>query len=458
MQRMGKGSNSDRQEAVKLGNMNEKPNPENKNSGSGKTLGEPAPDSIINSVSQNQITDDVLKKPLDPKRSSTPLLLLANVFDVLTLGVTLPVLPSLFTEFGLTTTHQGWATSAYSLLFFIMGPILGRWSDLYGRVVLLRVSAIVSLLGYIGLAAAGNKWAFLAVRILPGLAKCQIPISQAYLADVSTSAASFGMLGAAFGLGFIFGPLIGGFAAGYGLRYPVYVAVASSLLNLLTLCFLPEPRVHKKKDAGTKVSMMEFMRGQSTKTLLLLLHNRFSFMFGESLYQSTFIMHFTRNLGLSGSQVGFLLSYVGVAALFSNLVAVRFLSKNISEWALLILVTFAESFCMVVVFGVSDIKIVCVVLLIMTINSSAFNTVTSAQISKSVSPENIGTVMGISSAVDTIVRIICPPLAGLIFDKLGNIAAGSVAAASILYCCLGTMSSEAVEPYINSDEDKKKQQ
>mmetsp|Transcript_11059 Transcript_11059/g.15507 ORF Transcript_11059/g.15507 Transcript_11059/m.15507 type:complete len:453 (+) Transcript_11059:131-1489(+) len=406
-----------------------------------------APDSsILGGIGQKK--NEIMEQP------SPNLILCASVLDVFTLGVILPVIPSLFSEFGMNTTHQGWASSLYSLLSFFMGPLFGRWSDVHGRTIFLKVAGAANVLGLAAALAAPTKWAFLAARVLPGALRCQVPLTQAYLADVSSPQdrqKNFGLFGASFGLGFIFGPLVGGLAAQANTRLPLAIAVCAAILYLIVVFMVKEP--HKQKTAAKaaeegkgakKKSGWSLIRSQGTGALALLFHNRFAFVFGEALYQATFIPHFSRRFGLQGREIGMLLSLLGVLSLISNLVIVRYLTRKFKECHILIVASLTQAVCMLVVFSSGDMRVVCAVLAVMSVNSTAFNTLTSAQISKSVSPEHTGTVMGFSSAADTIVRIICPPLAGYIFETIGHSGAGISAAGAILYCSVGTMSAEAV--------------
>lgn len=432
---MGKGGNST-ECVIQAGDNNENPQSENNLKSTSNSPGK--------EVHSNQLTPSE-----GNHRRQINLLIIASILDIFTISVVFPVLPSLFQEFGLLPTHQGWASSLFSFLSFTMAPIFGRWSDVHGRVIFLRMAAVVSTLGYFCTSLALNKWVFLAARILPGLAKCQIPLSQAYMADVSSDAdrtKNLGMLGAAFGFAFIFGPVLGGYAANSNIRMPFYIAIGVGLLNLFTLSLLQEPKQQLKKKKVQETSLISFFRSKEAGKLLLLFHNRFAFLFGESIYQSTFIVHFSKHYGLNGGQLGLLLSYLGVLGLFSNLVGVRFMVRLIPEHFLLILAAAVQALCMLVVFSTGDLRVACVTLAVMAVMATTFTTVTSAQISKSVGPERVGTVMGVSSAVDTIVRIVCPPLSGLIFDRFGSNCSGFAASAAIMYCFLGTISREAVLP------------
>jgi DHA1 family tetracycline resistance protein-like MFS transporter len=171
------------------------------------------------------------------------------LIDVIGLGIIIPVLPELIGELtggNISRVSQwgGWLTVAYALMQFFCAPIIGGLSDRYGRRPVLLISLFGFTVDYLFMAFAPTiGWLFLS-RVLAGITGASTTTASAYIADVSTPqnrAQNFGLLGAAFGLGFIIGPTIGGFLAEYGLRVPFLVAAGFCLLNFLYGYFvLPE--------------------------------------------------------------------------------------------------------------------------------------------------------------------------------------------------------------------------
>ncbi len=171
------------------------------------------------------------------------------LIDVIGFGIIIPVLPKLITHLtGDTMSHAaqvgGWLMFAYALMQFICAPILGGLSDQYGRRPILLVSLFGFGVDYIFQAYAPTiGWLFVG-RVLAGILGSSFTTASAYIADVSTPekrAQNFGMIGAAFGLGFIIGPAIGGLLGQYGPRAPFLAAAALALLNwLYGLFILPE--------------------------------------------------------------------------------------------------------------------------------------------------------------------------------------------------------------------------
>ena len=171
------------------------------------------------------------------------------LIDITGWGIIIPVIPKLIQELIHDDVSEaakigGWIAFAYAITQFIFAPIIGNLSDKFGRRPIILISLFAFGLDYILLALAPNiTWLFIG-RIIAGISGASITTASAYIADVSTPenrAKNFGMIGAAFGLGFIIGPVIGGLLGQFGSRVPFYAAAVLCLLNFLYGYFiLPE--------------------------------------------------------------------------------------------------------------------------------------------------------------------------------------------------------------------------
>lgn len=186
------------------------------------------------------------------KKISSPALgfiFITLILDVTGLGIIIPVMPSLIEELtgsGMSDAarYGGWMMFAYAVMQFLCAPIIGGLSDRYGRRPVLLISLFGFGLDYLLMAMAPTiGWLFMG-RILAGMAGASMTTAMAYIADISTPekrAQNFGLVGAAFGLGFIIGPVIGGVLGQFGPRIPFFAAATLSLLNWLYGYFiLPE--------------------------------------------------------------------------------------------------------------------------------------------------------------------------------------------------------------------------
>ncbi|MEZ5911780.1 MAG: TCR/Tet family MFS transporter [Paracoccaceae bacterium] len=168
-------------------------------------------------------------------------ILITVVIDSMGIGLIFPVMPDLIREVtGRDLAHAalwgGVLSTGFAVMQFLFGPLLGNLSDRYGRRPVLLVSLAVMAADYLVMALAGSIWLLFAGRIVGGITAATHSTASAYMADISRpeeKAANFGLIGAAFGLGFILGPVLGGLLAGYGTRAPFYAAGALAAINMV---------------------------------------------------------------------------------------------------------------------------------------------------------------------------------------------------------------------------------
>jgi len=163
------------------------------------------------------------------------------MIDAMGIGLIMPVMPDLMVEVGGGTLGAaalwgGLLSTSFAAMQFLFGPVVGGLSDRFGRRPILLVSLVAMAADYLLMAVAGTIWLLLIGRIIGGITAATHSTANAYIADISKpedKSANFGLIGAAFGLGFVLGPLIGGLLAEYGTRAPFYAAAVLSGLNAL---------------------------------------------------------------------------------------------------------------------------------------------------------------------------------------------------------------------------------
>jgi MFS transporter, DHA1 family, tetracycline resistance protein len=185
----------------------------------------------------------------DKKQAAVGFIFITMLLDVIGWGIIIPVIPALIEELiqgDLSEAAKvgGWLTFAYAIVQFVFAPIIGNLSDKYGRRPVILASLFGFSLDYLLLAFSPTiTWLFIG-RIIAGITGASITTASAYIADISTPenrAKNFGLIGAAFGLGFIIGPVIGGLLGQYGSRVPFYATAILCMLNFLYGYFiLPE--------------------------------------------------------------------------------------------------------------------------------------------------------------------------------------------------------------------------
>ncbi|MBI2951463.1 MFS transporter, partial [bacterium] len=256
------------------------------------------------------------------KGSPLVVLFLTVFIDLLGFGIVLPLLPYYAESFGAGPLTVTLLSSSYSLMQFLFAPVWGRLSDRVGRRPILVLSLAGSALSYLLFGLAGSLAALFATRLLAGVCAANISTAQAYIADVTTPetrAKGMGMIGAAFGLGFIFGPAAGGALSRYGYAVPAFFAGGLSLLALaLALFRLPES-LRRQGDPPGGAARGGFDLGRLWAALVhpgmgLLLLIFFCSVFAFANLEATFALFVERaaRFGYTARETGYLFAYMGV--------------------------------------------------------------------------------------------------------------------------------------------------
>jgi len=175
------------------------------------------------------------------------------LIDMLGFALIVPLLAYFADSFGATAFQTGLLVASYAAMQMVGAPILGRISDRFGRRPVFLISILGTFIGFLILAFANSLGMLFFSRILSGLTAGNISVAQAYIADVTDEknrARGMGILGAAFGIGFILGPALGGTLSVYGFDVPAFVAAGLCFINLLTVFFwLPESLTTERRAA-----------------------------------------------------------------------------------------------------------------------------------------------------------------------------------------------------------------
>ncbi|WP_170385289.1 TCR/Tet family MFS transporter [Ruegeria atlantica] len=268
------------------------------------------------------------------------------MIDAMGIGLVLPIMPELIVEVqgGTLADAAIWGgvlSTAFAAMQFVFGPILGNLSDAYGRRAVLLVSLFVMSLDYVVMAIAGSIWLLLAGRIVGGITAATHATAAAFMADVSKpheKAANFGLLGAAFGVGFVLGPVIGGLLSEYGTRAPFWAAAGLSALTCLAgLLVMPETVTDKNRRAFSlrRANPVNSLRAiASLPGIRPMLWVYFLYSVSIYVYPAIWAYFTTERFGWSPQMIGLSLGVygIGMAAVQGGLIrpATRFLGERVT--------------------------------------------------------------------------------------------------------------------------------
>lgn len=277
------------------------------------------------------------------KEAAIGFIFITLLLDVIGIGIIAPVMPKLITELIHGTTSQassygGWLFFSYSVMQFLASPILGNLSDQYGRRPVLLFSLFGFGIDYLFLAYAPSiGWLFLG-RVIAGITGASFTTATAYIADISTpekKAQNFGMVGAAFGLGFIIGPVLGGLLGGFGSRVPFMVAAGLSLANWIYGYFiLPESlsQEHRRKFEWKKANPVGSLRFiQRHPALLPLVASYFLLYVSGNALNTTWSFYGMEKFNWTSKDIGISLGVVGIMVSLVQGVLIRKTSKSLGH-------------------------------------------------------------------------------------------------------------------------------
>ncbi len=348
--------------------------------------------------------------------------------DLLGFGIILPLLPFIAEKFKASDFQVGLLAATYSFFQFVGAPILGDLSDRFGRKKILLISQIGTFAGFLLLGFANSLWLIFLSRLIDGLTGGNISIAQAYIADVTTSknrARGMGIIGAAFGLGFIFGPALGGFLAQFGFAAPAFFAAFISLLSIFATMFLLKETVKNNKVAPIQRRKINFKKLYSLlkqKPIGFLIILFFALNLAFSSFQGIFALWAERKLNFGPQNIGYLFAYIGILSVLTQLKILPELLKRIKEIKLLQLGVLMRSIGLVLVpFSVFPFVIYISFFFIAIGNGISEPTLQSIA-SENVDQKHYGQVLGYLQSSGSLGRISGPILGGGLFEFIGTSA------------------------------------
>jgi MFS transporter, DHA1 family, tetracycline resistance protein len=356
------------------------------------------------------------------RRAAVVFIFVTVLIDVLAFGVVIPVLPHLVQEFvgGSLSVAALWVGAfsfVFSLLQFFFTPIQGALSDRFGRRPVILLSCLGLGLDFVFMALAPNlAWLFVG-RVISAIASASFSTANAYIADITEPeqrAKSFGIIGAAFGLGFILGPVIGGVLGDIDHRLPFWFAAGLALLNFLYGLFLlpeslPKERRSPRFDWAHAHPFGAFTLLRGYPQIWGLVAVMFIANFAHYVYPSTFVLFADASFGWKEKEAGYVLALVGVFSVIVNAVVIGYAVKRLGERRAMLFGLCCGTIGFVV-YGLAGHG--WIFLLGMPIGAlwAIAAPATQALITRQVGPEVQGRIQGALSSFSSLGGIFAPPL------------------------------------------------
>lgn len=350
------------------------------------------------------------------------------MIDAIGIGIVFPIMPDLMARVGADSTAEGALLSgvmmsAYAAAMFLFGPIVGSLSDAYGRRPILILALVTLTIDYVIMAMAETYWVLLVGRVIAGMAGATYITATAYISDIAKPeerGAAFGMIGAAFGIGFVLGPALGGLASGLHISAPFWIAAGLSALNVLFGFFvLPESLKPENRRAFGKADLNPF--GAMVRTfvipgLAIPLICIFVFEFANLVYATLWAFWGRETFGWDGFTIGLTLSAYGVLIALVQAGILPRLTKRFGDFRTL-MIGMVAGVIGLVGFGVADAVWIVAVVLPIAALSDMVPPLFTAYAANRVGEDQQGLVQGVIASLSSIAAVAAPLFLTGVFER-----------------------------------------
>jgi DHA1 family tetracycline resistance protein-like MFS transporter len=371
----------------------------------------------------------------------SPLLIIfITVFiDLLGFGIIIPLLPFYAEHFGASALMVGLLSTSFSLAQFVFAPFWGRLSDRIGRRPVILIGLLGSALSYAFFALATSLPLLFLARTLAGIAGANIPTAQAFIADTTTPetrAKGMGLIGAAFGLGFIFGPAIGGFLSHWGYAAPAWFAATISLANFVAaLLLLPESRPPHARDSSGPGRLEVIRRALARPNLPMVLLVYFLVVTAFASFEATFALYSERRFAFTPATIGYMFAWIGVVLATVQGMLVGRVVKTIGEKRLVPAAIFVIALALALVPVAWTVPLLAAAAGLLALGMGFNSPSLLSSISQLADPRDQGSTLGVSQSLGSLARIIGPMWGGWVFDEFGTGFPFFTAAGLMLIAC-----------------------
>lgn len=363
------------------------------------------------------------------RRGLSPIfvIVLTVFIDITGYGIIIPLLPFYAEEFQAGPAALGILIASFAIMQFLFGPLLGRASDKMGRKPILLLSLLLSFIGFTIFSFANSYLMLLFSRIVAGIAT-ERAVAQAYIADVTdykNRTKELGKIGAALGAGFIIGPAIGGALSTYGYAVPGYAAMILTSVNILSvISFLPEPQRQKEMKPENPVASLGYLRGLLDflrkpllgPTLVILFFVTVAFSTIPVIVPLLSIDYFN----FSSLELSFVFIYIGIVQIVMQGFLIDVLSRKLGDDKLIALGPIVMAAGTILMPSFQNVILFFIGNSLLAAGFGIMNTSVPSFLSKRISLNDQGSVLGIASSVSSVANIPGPLIIGFVYAVAGS--------------------------------------
>lgn len=377
-----------------------------------------------------------------PSRSPLPILFLTVFLDLFGFGLLLPQLPFYAAEYGADALLVGLVFSSYSLAQFFFAPLWGQLSDRFGRRPILLGTVTGTTLAHLLLALAPNLAVIFIARLLAGVFAANYSVAQAYVADITDvegRSRGMGILGAAFGLGFVVGPALGALTGHFlGLRAVPVLAALLSAINLLQVIFrLPEALAPERRRVRPLRWIFSGFEAFGRRRILAALLSLFFFVvLAFSAMESMLALFLENRFGWGIRNTGLLLVFIGVVMVIVQGALLGRLVRRFGERKLILAGIVAMTAGLALLPQSHGLPVLLGAAALLAIGSGLYNPSIIGLVSRLVPADSQGSSLGVTRSPGALARAVGPAMGGALFTSAG-VAAPFLAGAGLMVLCLG---------------------
>ena len=368
-------------------------------------------------------------------RSALGILFVVVFVDLLGFGMVIPVMPLYAERLGASEAWTGLLSTGYSAMQFVFAPIWGRLSDRIGRRPVLLASIAMTALAFLLYGLAGSFVVLLLSRLFAGAATANIAIARAFVADVTPPegrAKGMGIIGAAFGLGFVLGPAIGGVLSHRSLALPGLAAAGLAALNGVAAYFiLPEPEQRSVREEARRNRFADFLTEMGRPGIRRVIFIYFLTVLAFSAMESTYAFLSRQRYGIDEAHVSWLFAYIGVIVVIVQGGLIGPLTRALGEQRLLVMGLALQALALAALPFAGNVAGLMIATAPLAVGSGLSQPALSSLLSRKARRDDQGGTLGIGESAAAFGRIIGPEAGTFTFGRF-SMAAPYVGGAAIM--------------------------